>query len=164
MTDQPFTGRLRVRVNGLVVRQRSLLLIKIKSPTNPEPFWMPPGGGVDYGEHLDDALSREMEEETGMKVKVGRLRYISEYVKLPWHAVEFYFDCTPLSHEIELGMDPELDEHEQMLRDLQFIPFDKLKEFNIAPQYLKERLARDYLEDRQGTVYIRSDQPNPERN
>ena len=164
MTDQSFTGRLRVRVNGLVVRDRSLLLIKLKSPTGPEPFWMPPGGGVDYGEHLEDAVAREMAEEAGIKVKVGNLRYVSEYVKLPWHAVEFYFDCMPLEDGFGLGSDPELADHEQMLKDIRFVPFDKLSEYNIAPLYLKERFVRDYLEDRQGTVYVRSEQPNPERN
>ena len=153
-----------MRVNGLVVRERSLLLIKIKSPTGPQPFWMPPGGGVDFGERLEDAVVREMNEEAGMKVEVGRLRYISEYLKKPWHAVEFYFDCKPLSDGYELGSDPELEDHEQMLKDLQFIPFDKLKDYNIAPFYLKERFVRDYLEDRRETVYIRSDQPDPERN
>ena len=164
MSDQPFTGRLRVRVNGLVVRERSLLLIKIKSPTGPQPFWMPPGGGVDFGERLEDAVVREMNEEAGMKVEVGRLRYVSEYLKKPWHAVEFYFDCLPLEDGYELGSDPELADQEQMLKDLQFVPFDKLNEYNIAPQYLKDRFVRDYLENRQETVYIRAEQPDPERN
>lgn len=156
MISQPFTGKLRVRVNGLVVRDRSLLLVKIESPTGPEPFWMPPGGGVDYGERLEDALVREMAEEAGMKVKVGRLRYVSEYLKLPVHAVEFYFDCKPLSDGYKLGNDPELDDHSQILTDLQYVPFDKLKEYNIAPHYLKECFVRDYLEDRQETVYVRA--------
>ncbi len=164
MTVEPFTGRLRLRVNGLVVRNRSLLLVKINSPTAPQPFWMPPGGGVEFGEHLEEALKREMKEETGMEVQVRRLRYVSEYMKLPWHAVEFYFDCEPASSKFALGNDPELKKNEQLLEDLQFIPFDKLNEYTIAPSYLKERFVRDYLEDRRETVYIRSKYPAPERN
>ncbi len=48
----PFSGKVRVRVNGLIFKDDSILLVHIQSPTNPEPFWMPPGGGLELGEKL----------------------------------------------------------------------------------------------------------------
>ncbi len=80
MSNQPFAGRVRVRVNGLLVKDRTLLLVKLNSKTRPEPFWIPPGGGVEFGESMEDTLVREMKEETGLEVNVGNLRYTSEYI------------------------------------------------------------------------------------
>ena len=58
-----------------------------------QPFWTPPGGGVEFGEPLESALRREVAEETGVDVEVGPLRYVVDFVRPPLHAVSFYFSC-----------------------------------------------------------------------
>jgi 8-oxo-dGTP diphosphatase len=52
-----------IEINGGVV------LIRRK---NPPPGWAIPGGFVDYGETLEDAVVREMKEETSLDVKLIR--------------------------------------------------------------------------------------------
>lgn len=49
-----------------------VVLIKRKN----EPFkgrWALPGGFVNYGERVEDAATREVKEETGLRVKLGKL-------------------------------------------------------------------------------------------
>ncbi len=38
-------------------------------PSDGEPFYFPLGGGVEFGEHSEDALRREFDEELGVSLK-----------------------------------------------------------------------------------------------
>jgi ADP-ribose pyrophosphatase YjhB (NUDIX family) len=43
-------------------------------------YWLLPGGGVDYGETLAQALEREMMEECALTVRAGRLLFLAESI------------------------------------------------------------------------------------
>lgn len=62
----------RLTVDGLLVEKGKILLVR----RNIEPFkgsWVLPGGHVEFGETVEDALRREIAEELGVSVKVKRL-------------------------------------------------------------------------------------------
>ncbi|MBC8076650.1 MAG: NUDIX domain-containing protein [Chloroflexales bacterium] len=42
--------------------------------------WEFPGGGVDFGERLADAIRREFMEEYGMEIAVGRLLHVVDHL------------------------------------------------------------------------------------
>src|SRR5689334_22177916 len=55
----------RIRVSGLLRWENRLLLCRHEKPGRGE-YWLLPGGGVDAGESLVDALHRELREEVGI--------------------------------------------------------------------------------------------------
>lgn len=61
-----------VTVDGVIIKNGKVLLIKRKN----EPFkgrWALPGGFVEYGETVEEAVLREVKEETGMDAKIKKL-------------------------------------------------------------------------------------------
>lgn len=58
----------RLRVSALVSREGRLLLCRHEKPERGE-YWLLPGGGVEPGETLVQALHRELREELGISEK-----------------------------------------------------------------------------------------------
>ena len=55
-------------------------------------FWVAPGGGVKDEESYEEAATREVWEETGLKVKVERLLYIEDLVNPECRFVKFWWN------------------------------------------------------------------------
>lgn len=56
-------------VDVIIETGGGIILIKRK---NPPPGWAIPGGFVDYGESIEDAVVREAKEETGLDINLIR--------------------------------------------------------------------------------------------
>lgn len=60
----------RVAAYGLIVHENKILLCRLSSyiPSS-EGFWTLPGGGLDFAEDPQEAMMREVAEETGLIVR-----------------------------------------------------------------------------------------------
>ncbi len=138
--------RIRVRVGGLVfddyAHPTAVLLVKHRGLFDDQPFWTPPGGEVRFGESLTEALVREVQEETGLRVQPGPLTYTLDFIRYPLHAVSFYFRVVSWEGTIRTGTDPEFSEQEQLIRDVRFFPLEDLRTIHLVPEGLDEELYR----------------------
>ena len=92
-----------VGVGAIIVNERGELFLARRGPLakNERGLWEFPGGSVEFGERLADALRREIREEYGMEIAVGELLDVVDHI-LPdegQHWVSPTYICRPVSGE-----------------------------------------------------------------
>ncbi len=70
MADELTDKRQRVSAYGLVIKDDQILLARIAAGYPGAGSWTLPGGGIDWGEHPEVAMHRELYEETGLSGEV----------------------------------------------------------------------------------------------
>ncbi len=98
------TLRPEVCVGAVVLQFGRLLLIERASPPG-EGQWSLPGGRVERGELMVEAVVREVREETGLDVVCGELVGWVERISADHHFVIFDFAATSLGGELQAGSD-----------------------------------------------------------
>jgi 8-oxo-dGTP diphosphatase len=115
---------LRPAVYGIIGHEEKLLLVNTKSTGK----WFFPGGAIEKGELIKDALRREIYEETGITVEVGKLFKVHEsfFYYDPWKKgfqnLSLIFLCDPTTLEVSDAFNEKRDEAEKA----QWIKIDSL--------------------------------------
>ena len=68
-----------IAVGAVIFKQNKVLLVKRKNPPA-QGMWAIPGGKVQWGETLKQALQREIKEELNIDIEPGRLIKVIEFV------------------------------------------------------------------------------------
>jgi 8-oxo-dGTP diphosphatase len=71
----------RLAAKAWVVREQEVLLV-LEGDVEP-PRWGPPGGGVEFNESVEQAVMRELAEETGYTVALGGIAGVHSHVVSP---------------------------------------------------------------------------------
>lgn len=142
-----YKHKVRVRACGLLVENHRLLLAELLSPITGKMIWTPPGGGVEFGEKLQDTVKREFVEESGLTIQVKELLHINELIQEDFHAIEFFYRVELLSGTLALGSDPEYSKEEQILKSLAFKTKEEIKAIRVTPDYLKTEFWKEIESD-----------------
>ena len=81
----------RLAVRAVIVEAERLLLVNA-FPGQENGLWCAPGGGAEAHASLHDNLVREVHEETGLSIEIGRLLAVCEFNDRPsdFHQVEMF--------------------------------------------------------------------------
>lgn len=99
--------------------------------------WIPPGGHVDYGEKLENAVRREKKEEVGVDIKNVKLIRFGELIEdsafyRKAHLIFFHFSCTIEDDKFELDNDE--------IIDYKWFSIDEILQSKEVDNYTKESI------------------------
>ena len=116
---------IKVSAHGFIKKEDKILVTQRPLDDDYMPgFWDTPGGTIEFGEKCTDGLVREIKEETGLIVKVGKIIYCFDHLSNPQrHQFTLVYECEYIEGEINL--DPK--EHQQF-------KWLTLNEINKLPQ------------------------------
>ena len=122
--DSPIAG-----VTAVILSDESVLLAKrMNEPSRGR--WGLPGGVVELGEGVEDALAREVEEETGFVVCPKRLLAVFDTIvrdeadRIKFHYVLCEYLCEAVGGELRPSSDAS---------DARWVPFEDLASMDISP-------------------------------
>lgn len=107
-----------------------------------------PGGNLELGEHLSDALAREMQEELGIEVTVGEMILVGEvyFEDRKKHTLHLLFEG-----KITAGI-PTLNPKETSAISIKWLAINDLEKVNLYPNLSKQ--IQDYLTGKLSNKYI----------
>ncbi|MEG0157223.1 MAG: NUDIX hydrolase [Anaerovoracaceae bacterium] len=112
-------------------------------------IWMVPGGAIEPGETSLRAAVREVKEETGLDIRVGKLIWHIEQIKEDGEQrFVNYFEAEITGGTLALGADPEFDGEHQVLRKIKFMSREEICKVEVLyPSCLRDELWRFFEED-----------------
>lgn len=96
--------RFHITVKGIVVYNHQVLLLKRTRPSSDGlGYWELPGGGLEYGETPNQALIRELREETGLKIDVVKPAYTFTKIRSDYQTVGIGYLSIANSQQVVLS-------------------------------------------------------------
>ena len=141
-------NNIRNSAKAIIIEDDRILLTRNRN--NAGEFYLLPGGGQRHGESLAEALVRECMEEIGVRVSVGNLLLVRDYISAHHefasedadaHQVEFMFRCHIAEGEAHVGRIPDVWQ-----TGVEWVPVSKLDDLPLYPAAIVEplqRIARD---------------------
>ncbi|MCL6602783.1 MAG: NUDIX domain-containing protein [Paenibacillus sp.] len=121
---------LVVAVKGIILHEGKILLVQRAADDHiGARTWECAGGKIEFGEGLEDALAREIKEETGLTVSVGVILYATTFMTSSSRQVVILtYLCRTMQNTVQLSK-----EH----IDYQWCTKDQLREL-LLPQIISD--------------------------
>ena len=144
---------IRNSAKALVIRDGKMLAIKLRDEDGE--FYIMPGGGQEGGERLDEAVCREVAEETGLRVACRELLFVVEGLRGErFHRVDLVFACDYLGELPEASLHADTNQVE-----LAWLDLATLNRQPLYPSCLRRQIM-NYDAGKPYRVYLGNEEPS----
>lgn len=139
--------RRPIRAVAILIKDNEILLMW-RNKEGKE-YWTFPGGGVEGDEKIEEAIIRELREETTVEGKVEKLLYHQIYDHESdnnWGSEQYFYLCSYVLGEPKLREDsPEAEKMKTgtNLFEPQWVPLEKLTSLLLYPLEIRNWLIED---------------------
>jgi ADP-ribose pyrophosphatase YjhB (NUDIX family) len=127
----PYINKFEICIRAVILNKGKILVCQRKK----KGYFFFPGGHLEFGEKMGDALAREIKEELGVKVKKFSLIGIIDNV---------FTEDNEKHHEINMVFETKLDKYNVISKedhiDFYWKTMDEFKKEKILPIVLKKEL------------------------
>ncbi|MGQ9720304.1 MAG: NUDIX domain-containing protein [Candidatus Jordarchaeum sp.] len=118
-----------IAVDAIIIKDDCVVLIKRKNPPFQDHYALP-GGFVEIGEYVEEAVIREAKEETGLEVRVERFSGIYDDPERDprGHVISIAYICDVVGGKLRADSDA---------KDVICIPIKEIKKIKLAFDHTK---------------------------
>jgi len=160
LADTRRTSVINQRVRAILLTgDGSILLIKRVKPDGSAPYWVAPGGGVEWSDiDLIAALERELYEELGADATILATAFVLEHEKARKQLEEHFFVCLLGDFDLSKRYGPEFNDPSRGEYIPEFVSLDRaqLDAISFKTPELRDWMIRHF-------DYLRSIQLQPAR-
>lgn len=132
----------RIATKALIVNVKGEILILREASTYEEGTnvgrYHLPGGRLNPGEKFLDGLKREVDEEAGLKIEIGKPIYVGEWRPIikgvQNQIVAIFFICKPLTDKVRLS-----EEHD----DYKWVLPNEIKKYDVMSP--EDKVIEEYI-------------------
>lgn len=133
MTGELAERRQRISAYGLIVADGSILLARIAAGYPGEGSWTLPGGGLDWGEAPQEALHRELYEETGLRGEIRTLLGIDSLrLERNRSGRRIGFHGLRIIYEVEAAGEPRVTEVDGSVAEAKWFPLGEIPQLTTV--------------------------------
>jgi ADP-ribose pyrophosphatase YjhB (NUDIX family) len=121
----------KVRITAILIEKNHILLVE--QDVTEFRRWSLPGGTLEWNETIEECLIREMKEETGLDVSVGRLLYVCDRIQDGKHVVHITFLVQRTGGKLQVGYEPENDANP--IRSVKMVPIPELEQYGFSRRF-----------------------------
>ena len=136
---------MKTRPSAIILSDNNLLTLKYNY--NGNLLYAIPGGNLEFGEKLEGALKRELQEEIGLEIEVQNLLFLAEVHQQNKDTLHCVFNTKIVS-----GI-PQLNPKETTALEICWLPIESIEDYNLYPN-IKTHIKEHFMNAKDQQVFL----------